>query len=194
MATSFRQTGTPPGLAPQAAPGGPASSTTAPRFRATQRHYARRSEIPDLDAAKLARGLGWFSIALGAAAVLAPRTFGSVAGVGRGTGSLMRSTGVRELATGVGILSQRNPAPWLWSRVVGDVVDLAVLGTGLRPGNPGRGRAAFSFAAVAGILALDALAAAHFTKHAGHPLVSGIAAPTDLYFKTSIATIKMAEE
>jgi uncharacterized membrane protein len=106
----------------------------------------------------------------------------------------MRSTGVRELATGVGILSQRNPAPWLWSRVVGDVVDLAVLGTGLRPGNPGRGRAAFSFAAVAGILALDTLAAAHFTKHAGHPLVSGVAAPTDLYFETSIATNKTPEE
>jgi uncharacterized membrane protein len=138
--------------------------------------------------------LGWLSIAVGAAALLAPRTFGSVAGVGRGTGSLMRNTGVRELATGVGILSQRNPAPWLWSRVVGDVLDLAVLGTGLRPGNPGRGRAAFSFAAVAGILALDTLAATHFTKHARHPLVSGVAAPTDLYFETSIATIKTPEE
>jgi len=106
----------------------------------------------------------------------------------------MRSTGVRELANGVGILSQRNPAPWLWSRVVGDVVDLAVLATGLRPGNPGRGRAAFSFAAVAGVLALDALAASHLTKHADHPLVSGVAAPTDLYFETSIATGKTPEE
>jgi uncharacterized membrane protein len=194
MATPLGQTGTPPGFGRGPEHAGAASSETAPRFRPTHRHYARRRDTPDLDAAKLARGLGWFSIALGAAAVLAPRAFGSVAGVGRGAGSLMRNTGVRELATGVGILSQRNPAPWLWSRVVGDVLDLAVLGTGLRPGNPGRGRAAFSFAAVAGILALDTLAAAHFTKHAGHPLVSGVAAPTDLYFETSIATIKTPEE
>ncbi len=194
MATSFSRTGTPPGFGRKPDPNGPDSSATADRVRPTYRHYARRRETPNLDAATLARGLGWFSIAIGAVAVIAPRTLGSLTGVGRGTGSLMRSTGIRELANGVGILSQRNPAPWLWSRVVGDVVDLAVLATGLRPGNPGRGRAAFSFAAVAGVLALDALAASHLTKHAGHPLVSGVAAPTDLYFETSIATGKMPEE
>jgi uncharacterized membrane protein len=193
MATAF-QSGTPPGLGRSAGQHDPASSGTAPRPRPTHRHYARRRETPDLDTASLAQGLGWFSIAIGVAAVLAPRTLGSLAGVGQGSGSLMRSTGIRELANGVGILSQRNPAPWLWSRVVGDVVDLAVLATGLRPDNPGRGRAAFSFAAVAGVLALDALAASHLTKHAGHPLVSGVAAPTDLYFETSIATGKMPEE
>jgi uncharacterized membrane protein len=194
MATPFSQTGTPPGFDRKPGEGEPGSSQAAPPLHPTHRHYARRRENPRLDAAALAQGLGWFSIALGAAAVLAPRTVGSLAGVDRGTRALMRSTGIRELANGVGILSQRNPAPWLWSRVVGDVLDLAVLATGLRPGNPGRRRAAFSFAAVAGVLALDALAASHLTKHAGHPLVSGVAAPTDLYFETSIATGKTPEE
>jgi uncharacterized membrane protein len=194
MATSFSRTDTPPGFGRSPERNGSASSTTAPRFRPAHRHYARQRETPNLDAATLARGLGWFSIAIGAVTVLAPRTLSSVAGVGRGGGSAMRSAGVRELANGVGILSQRNPAPWLWSRVVGDVVDLALLATALRPGNPGRGRAAFSFAAVAGVLALDTLAAAHLTKHAGHPLVSGVAAPTDLYFETSVATGKTPEE
>ena len=194
MATPFSQTGTPPGFGRKPGDGEPGSSQAAPPLHPTHRHYARRRENPRLDAAALAQGLGWFSIALGAAAVLAPRTVGSLAGVDRGTRALMRSTGIRELANGVGILSQRNPAPWLWSRVVGDVLDLAVLATGLRPGNPGRRRAAFSFAAVAGVLALDALAASHLTKHAGHPLVSGVAAPTDLYFETSIATGKTPEE
>jgi uncharacterized membrane protein len=126
--------------------------------------------------------------------VLAPRAVGTLAGVTRGNGGVSRSFGLREIATGVGILSQRNPAPWLWARVVGDVLDLATLATGLRPGNPGRGRAAVSFAAVAGVLALDAFAASHLTKHAGHPLVSGVAAPTDLYFESSIATGKTPEE
>jgi uncharacterized membrane protein len=194
MATQFSQTGSPPGFGRSPERSGPSSSKAAPPSRPSHRHYARRRDIPNLGAASLAQGLGWFSIALGAAAVLAPRTLGSLAGVGRGTGSLMRSIGIRELANGVGILNQRNPAPWLWSRVVGDVVDLAVLATGLRADNPGRGRAAFSFAAVAGILALDTLAASHLTKHAGHPLVSGVAAPTDLYFETSIATGKTPEE
>jgi uncharacterized membrane protein len=194
MATPFSQTGTPPGLGREPGEGEPGSSQAAPRFHPAHPRYARRYETPNLDAAALAQGLGWFSIAVGAAAVLAPRTLGSLAGVGRGTGGLMRSTGVRELANGVGILSRRNPAPWLWSRVVGDVLDLAVLATGLRPGNPGRSRAAFSFATVAGVLALDVLVASHLSKHAGHPLVSGVAAPTDLYFETSIATGKMPEE
>lgn len=194
MAISFSQTDTPPGFGRKPGHNGSASSTTAPRLRPAQRHYARPRETPNLDAATLARGLGWFSVAIGAAAVLAPRAVASLAGVGRGGGSLMRSAGVRELANGVGILSQRNPAPWLWSRVVGDVVDLALLATALRPGNPGRGRAAFSFAAVAGVLALDTVVASHLTKHADHPLICGVAAPTDLYFETSVATGKPPEE
>jgi uncharacterized membrane protein len=98
------------------------------------------------------------------------------------------------LATGIGILTERNPAPWLWSRVIGDVIDLVALGTAMRRGNPERGRATLSFAAVAGVLAVDTLAASHLTRHAGHPLVSGVAAPTDLYFETSIATIKSPDE
>jgi len=173
---------------------GAASLETSPSYREPHRRYPRRYEMPNLDATTLAQGLGWFSVALGAAAIFAPRSVGSLAGVGRDRGGMVRGIGVRELATGIGILTQRNPAPWLWSRVVADVMDLAVLATGLRPGSATRGRVAVSFTAVAGILALDALAASHLTKHAGHPLVSGVAAPTDLYFETSIATAKSPEE
>ena len=187
MATEFTQPGF--GQRPQHR-GAAALSETQPGTRP----YPRRQRTPNLDATTLAQGLGWFSIGLGAAAVLAPRTLGSLSGAGRGSGGLMRAVGVRELAAGVGILSQRNPAPWLWTRAIGDVMDLAVLAVGMRPGNPGRGRATVSFAAVAGVLALDALAASHLTKHAGHPLVSGVAAPTDLYFETSIATTRSPEE
>ena len=191
MATESTQPGfgQGPGQRPTASPEAAARARTA-----HYRHFARRRETPNLDAATLAQGLGWFSIALGAAAILAPRALGSAAGLGRETRGMVRSVGVRELATGVGILSQRNPAPWLWARAVGDVVDLSLLLTGMRPGGPRRGRAAFSFSAVAGLLALDALAASHLTKHAGHPLLSGVAAPTDLYFETSIATARSAEE
>jgi uncharacterized membrane protein len=194
MATPYSQTGVQAGFGQRPERRGPASSETSPQFRTAHKHYPSRKQTPNFDATNLAQGLGWFSIALGAVAVLAPRALGSLTGVGRESGGLMRSAGVRELATGVGILSRRNAAPWLWGRVVGDVVDLAVLATGLRAENPARGRAAVSFAAVAGVLALDALAASHLTRHARHPLVSGVAAPTDLYFEASIATARTPDE
>jgi uncharacterized membrane protein len=169
-------------------------SSAIPSQTPSRRSYPRRRKLPSLDGVALAQGLGWFSIALGAAALIAPGGLAQLTGIGGGRRSVVRGVGIREIASGVGILTQRNPAPWLWSRAAGDVLDLALLASGLRPGNPGRGRAAASFAAVAGVLAVDALAAAHLTKHAGHPLVSGVAAPTDLYFETSIATAKSPEE
>ena len=171
---------------------GEAGSDTRSHHRTTHRRYARRSKMPSLDARSLADGLGWFSVALGAAALFAPKAIGATTGTDRR--GVARSVGVRELTTGIGILTQRNPAPWLWSRVIGDVIDLAVLGTAMSRGGPGRARATLSFAAVAGVLAVDTVAAAHLTRHARHPLVSGVAAPTDLYFETSIATIKSPEE
>jgi uncharacterized membrane protein len=167
-------------------------SESASYSQAAHRHYPRRATLPRLDARTLAEGLGWFSLALGAAALSAPRSLGALSGAGRGNRGLTRSVGVRELATGIGILSQRNPAPWLWSRVVGDVVDLAMLATSMRPGNPGRGRAAVSFAAVAGLLAVDALAASRLMRQGGW--ISGVASETDLYFETSIATTKSPDE
>ena len=62
---------------------------------------------------------------------------------------LIRVYGMREIATGVGILSQDDPTPWLWGRVGGDVLDLGTLAAGFgrshqkaerRPGDRGGGR------------------------------------------------------
>jgi len=175
------------------------SQTTAPSesltgTRPSYRPYPRPIRMPSFDMRGLADGLGWFSIALGTAALLTPRGLGTLSGAGRGHPGLTRGVGVRELAAGMGILAQRNPAPWLWSRVVGDVMDLAMLTTALGSTNPRRGRAAVSFAAVAGILAVDVFAATQLTRHAGNPLISGVVGPTDLYFETSIATTKSPEE
>ena len=43
----------------------------------------------------------------------------------------MRGLGVREITSGVGILSNERTAEWLWSRVAGDVMDLALLSRAL---------------------------------------------------------------
>src|SRR5687768_4960025 len=75
-------------------------------------------------------GLGWFSVALGAAELLLPGGLASVAGV-RKHRMLFRLLGIRELVSGVGILTRKNSTPWLWSRVAGDAMDLALLGTAL---------------------------------------------------------------
>ena len=45
--------------------------------------------------------------------------------------TLTRACGLRELGTGIGILTSKDPAPWLWGRVVGDALDVAAVGAGL---------------------------------------------------------------
>src|SRR3954471_18313965 len=68
----------------------------------------------------LARFLGWFSIGLGMAELLAPREMARLGGV-RQEG-LLQAYGLREIATGIGILSSPQPAGWLWARVAGDAL------------------------------------------------------------------------
>src|SRR3954452_9967228 len=74
----------------------------------------------------LARGLGWFSIALGMTEVIAPGKVAKMLGM-QGQESVIRAYGVREITSGFGILASKRPAPWLWSRVGGDVLDIATL-------------------------------------------------------------------
>ena len=106
----------------------------------------------------LAQGLGWFSIALGAAELLAGRPLARSLGMDEDIG-VVRAYGLREIATGIGILTARDPAPWIWGRVAGDALDLATLGMGLRGDNPQRGEVGIALAMVAGVTALDVICA-----------------------------------
>jgi len=108
----------------------------------------------------LARGLGWFSIGLGLAEILAPRGVAKVAGARRGNTTLVRLLGLREVAHGVAILTQgQRPAAAVWSRVAGDALDLACLaGVFATPGT-NKGLTAFATANVLGVTALDVLCA-----------------------------------
>ena len=45
----------------------------------------------------------------------------------RNHGMLFRLMGLREVASGIGILTQRRPAGRLWARVGGDIIDLIAL-------------------------------------------------------------------
>lgn len=123
------------------------------------------------DGQRLARNLGWFSLALGATMLAAPHGLARAIGIGR-HGALLRAIGLRELASGVGILSQKRPTAWLRARVAGDAMDLTLLGAALRPSNQHRTRAIAATAAVAGVMALDLLASRRVGR--GHPLAHGV--------------------
>ena len=104
----------------------------------------------------MARGLGYLSIGLGLSQLLAPRWFARTIGVpadGRSDG-IVRLVGARELVAAAGLLTSRAPAPWVWMRVAGDVMDLALLGraTGSR-----RAEAERLNGALAGTVAVTAM-------------------------------------
>jgi len=100
----------------------------------------------------LAQGLGWFSIALGVAEVLAPHRVTRATGLD-GHERLVSSYGVREIVTGIGLLTAKDPTPWVWGRVGGDALDLGTLAAGVA--GPERERSGVAFLMTLGIAALD---------------------------------------
>jgi hypothetical protein len=107
---------------------------------------------PHLPLQPLVIGLGWFSIGLGLAELLAPRQLSRRAGM-REQNSLIRGYGLREIGTGLGLLLSTNPRPWLWGRVAGDILDAATVAA---TANPRRtGRLGVSSAALLGVGLLD---------------------------------------
>lgn len=113
---------------------------------------------------QLGVALGWLSIGLGLAALLAPRGIARAAGLPAST-LLLRAIGVRELVCGIGLLNQPAAPAWRWSRVAGDAMDMAMLGVaarseGLNAGRSGSARSRFATTAMvlAGVTAFDVLA------------------------------------
>jgi len=133
-----------------------------------------------------ARGLGWFSIALGAIELVAGRSLARGAGL-PGRGGPLRGYGVREIINGVALLNTREPAPWMWARVAGDAADLATLAGAGRQGGVGIGigaGTAIALGAVAGVTALDLLVARSLSsspaaERADYRARSGLPLPPD---------------
>jgi uncharacterized membrane protein len=115
---------------------------------------------------RLVRGLGWFSIGLGLAQIGAPRAVARLIGLPDAdeTRNTMFAIGLREITSGIGILTRSNPAPWLWTRVGGDVIDLALLGKELNSEEAERTRVAAATAAVLGVTLLDLYTSQQLTR------------------------------
>lgn len=103
-----------------------------------------------------ARGLGWFSLGLGFGELAFPDRLAEALGM-EGREELIRFYGAREVATGVGCLTQSPPTNYVWGRVAGDVLDIATLAAYLGPDNPKRGNVGIAMAAVVGVTMLDVL-------------------------------------
>jgi uncharacterized membrane protein len=103
---------------------------------------------------RLPESLGWFSIGLGLAAIAAPRALSRLIGA-NGNGLVLRAVGLRELASGIGILTNPQPGGWLWARVAGDLMDLALLRMAFARRDASPLRLSAASAAVAGVAVLD---------------------------------------
>lgn len=107
-------------------------------------------KVSNHQARTMARRLGWFSLALGVAELVAPGAIRRNVGTPGGNG-LLRAYGAREIAAGLAILASDRPVSMVWGRVAGDLLDLATLMPALSKSNPQRagGEAAFAFVALA---------------------------------------------
>ena len=119
--------------------------------------FAHRREQQAQQAAPLATALGWFSIGMGVAHLIAPRALGATIGV-EGRPLLLRAIGAREVMSGVGILGRSGRPGWLWSRVAGDAMDLALLGMAAKTATrTQRQRIAMATTFVAAMASLDVI-------------------------------------
>lgn len=119
-------------------------------------------------AKKAGLGLGLFSLALGAAEVLAPGRIARGLGLdpeGRAN-STLKAFGVREIAAGAMLVRAPALSANVWNRVLGDIMDLSSLVLALRTTRkPGAVAGALAF--VGGVTALDVWTARALDKETG---------------------------
>ena len=113
---------------------------------------------------QLANSMGWFGIGLGLAELLAPRKVAHMIGVSREHRTLIRLMGLRELASSAGILKDRSSATAVWTRVAGDVLDLALLGMAFTSSQSNRVRLTAATASVAGAMVVDLITAQQLSR------------------------------
>jgi uncharacterized membrane protein len=105
---------------------------------------------------QVATGLAWFSIGLGLAEILAPRSVARLIGLPENAhNETLQALGAREVAHGVAILAQPDSAPRMWARVGGDALDLSMLGAAMADPDTDRARLMATMGAVLGVAALD---------------------------------------
>jgi uncharacterized membrane protein len=148
------------------------------------------SGLSNMGAEKVARGLGWFSIGLGLAELLIPRTVARICGGQGKHTTLIRLYGLREIAAGLMIFSQaKRPAAGVWSRVAGDAIDLATLAAAFVDPRNNKAGVLFATANVLGVTAVDIMCAQELSRQQGRMTDEGA-----IRFKRSVSVNRPAEE
>lgn len=144
--------------------------------------------------AALVKGLGVASLTLGLSEILAPGKIAALAGVDetRRSRTVIRALGMRECGHGAALLT--GPDKLVWTRVAGDVLDVAFLAAGVVRRGPGRRqRGIVTAAALTAIGGADLYAALRTTRedtarHAGgqrhrtlRAAVTVMRSPEDVY-------------
>ena len=133
------------------------------RIERRQNGGRERSQSQSDNTEQLARFLGWFSIGLGVAEIVAPGRLAQFIGV-KNNPTMFRLMGAREIGSGIAILTQERPAGAVWSRVAGDILDLVLLSTQLDSHNPEREKTLTATMSVLGVTALDIFTARRLSR------------------------------
>jgi uncharacterized membrane protein len=114
-----------------------------------------------------AKFLGVFSLALGISQLTVPGYVARLIGLRDNARSraVLRALGAREVASGIGLLSDGHSAGFAWSRVAGDAMDLALLGASFGAKPQSRALLAAATTAVAGVAAYDVFSAAYLSRN-----------------------------
>ena len=143
-----------------------------PSPRVTEPYQRIADEDRGTGGESLADFLGYFSIGLGLAEALMPKTMTRVIGIKHPDDenvATMRAMGLREIGHGIAILSNQRPAKAVWSRVAGDALDLALLARTFANPENDRGRTAFATLNVLAVTALDIMAAKQLSRQPETP-------------------------
>jgi uncharacterized membrane protein len=161
-----------------------------------QQYQQIGEEGPSAQAKQLAKALGWFSILLGLAQFLAPRQVSEFIGVeyDSDTRNMMRGLGVREITSGIGILAKEKPVGWLQARVMGDVMDLGLLGTAMTSKSEESNRTVMAMLAVLGVTALDLVATRRLSRASHLPSSVAASQTSDKPVMKSITINRPVEE
>lgn len=118
---------------------------------------------------RMARGLGFLSLALGAVEMGGAGPLARLLGI-RGQETFIRSCGAREIVQGVAILSAKDPTPWVWARVAGDMLDIGTLVIGHYAAEPRkRQNMTLALGTVLGITLLDVMNARQLSAENRRP-------------------------
>jgi hypothetical protein len=121
-----------------------------------------------VNARTIAYGLGWFSIGLGAAELLASRRIARSLDAD-GHERLIKGFGLREIVAGIGLLQAPAHSARTWNRVAGDGMDIVALGAAAR--NAPRNAFVWgSLAFVIGATVADVLTARALDRQTGKTL------------------------